>query len=426
MTSPARHSRASRRRFLKAAGAAGLWAAGGGSAWAALRERPVGPYQSDAPEVSELKIGIIAVASCAPLVVAVERGFFKRHGLSVTLVKESSWASCRDKIIAGENQASHMKNAQPLGMSLGAQGSEAVPTIAPLTLSRSGSAFMIARSLRGKLTRDPATWRAYHQELVKKGEALTIALPWFWGWHAMMWRYFLATGGINADKEFKMVTMPPAQMVQNMKIGSMQACGMVEPWGVRGVNLNVSDILFYGHEFWPNHPTKSLGMRADFADKNPKTVQAMLRAVIEAARWCDDPANKSELAAMLSTPSYMNAPAAELEAVFAGKLNWGNDRTAVEPQHAIHYAKDSYPQAREFKWLLTQLSRWGFVGADLDYDALVEPVLRTDLHDTAMTALGLEKAVRNDEPLTLWDGSVFEHQKAAEYAAAFEVHNRQA
>lgn len=426
MPIPPRASQNSRRLFLKAAGATGLLAASGGSAWAARLARPVGPYQSDAPEVAELKLGIIAVASCAPLVVAAERGFFKRHGLSVTIVKESGWAACRDKMVSGENQASHMKTAQPLGITLGAQGAEAVPMIAPLTLSRSGSAFMIARSLRDKLTRDPATWSNYNAELVKKGEALTIALPWFWGWHAMMWRYFLATGGINADKEFKMVSMPPAQMVQNMKVGSMQACGMVEPWGVRGVTADVSDILFYGHELWPDHPTKSLGLRADWAEKHPKTTQAMLRAVIEAARWCDDPANKADLAKLLATPSYLNVPVAQLETVFAGQLAWGDGRTEAAPQHAIHYARDSYPQAREFKWLLSQLSRWGFVAAELDYDALVEPILRTDLHDSAMTALGLDKFMRNDQPLTLWDGSVFEHQKAAEYADAFEIHNRQA
>ncbi len=407
-----------RRSVLTGATAAGLWALG--------RPLLAGPYQSDAPEVKELKIGIVAVASCAPLVVAAERGFFKRHGLEVTIVKEASWAACRDKMVSGENQASHMKTAQPLGITLGAQGAEPVPMIAPLTLSRSGSAFLIARSLGGVLTRDPATWRAYHQELQKKNEALTIALPWFWGWHAMMYRYFLAGGGINADKEFKLVTMPPAQMVQNMKVGSMQACGMVEPWGVRGVETKTANILFYGHELWPDHPTKSLGLRADFAEKNPKTVQALLRAVLEAARWCDDKANHKELATLLATPTYLNVPVAQLEAVFAGQLAWGDGRTASEPNNTITYAKDSYPQARDFKWLLSQLSRWGFVDAELDYDRLVEPILRTDLHDQASEALGLPKSVRNDQPLRLWDGSSFEHQRAAEYAAAFEIHSRRA
>ena len=193
---------------------------------------------------------------------------------------------------------------------------------------------------------------------------------------------------------------------------------------MRGVETKTANILFYGHELWPDHPTKSLGLRADFAEKNPKTVQAILRAVLEAARWCQDPNNQKELAALLATPNYLNVPVAQLEASLAGKLAWGDGRTAEEPQNAVSFAKDTYPQAREFKWLLSQLSRWGFVDAELDYDRLVDPILRSDLHDQASEALGLQKGARNDQPIRLWDGSSFEHQRAAEYAAAFEVHSR--
>lgn len=409
--------RPSRRQVLHGALGASL-------ALPALRLPFAGPYPSDAPEQKKLSIGIVAVASCASLVIAKERGFFERHGLEVTLVKESSWASCRDKLLTGENQASHVKYAQPLGISLGAQGSTPTPLVAPLTLARSGSAFLIPRALGGVLTRDPATWAAYNAELKKKGEALTIALPWFWGWHAMIWRHFLATGGIHADRDFKLVTMPPAQMVQNMKVGSMQACGMVEPWGVRGVRTNVANILFYGHEIWPNHPTKSLGLRADFADKHPKTVRAMLCAVLEAARWCDEPDNRPELARVLATPSYLNVPADQLQDMLLGKLGWGDGRTADEPANAIRYSHDTYPQAREFKWMLAHLCRWGFVPMSVDFDRAVEDVLRTDLHAAATAALGLPAGVRNDEPIVLSDGDRFEHQKARAYVEAFKIHSR--
>lgn len=407
----------SRRQVLHGALAAGL-------VLPLFRFAVPGPYASDAPEQPKLSIGFIAVASCAPLVVAKERGFFARHGLDVTLVKEASWASCRDKLLTGENQASHLKNAQPLGISLGAQGSTPAAMIAPLTLARSGSAFLIPRALGGVLTRDPASWAAYHAELKKKGEALTIALPWFWGWHSLIWRHFLATGGIHADRDFKLVTMPPAQMVQNMKVGSMQACGMVEPWGVRGVETKVANILFYGHEIWPHHPTKSLGLMAEFADRNPKTVRALLCAVLEAAKWCDQKENRPELARMLATPSYLNVPVGQLEAMFLGKLAWGDGRTAEDPANAIEYSSDTFPQVREFKWLLAHLCRWGFVPMNVDFDRAVEAVMRTDLHTAATEALGLPPGVQNNEPIVLSDGDRFEHQNARAYTEAFQIHSR--
>ncbi len=41
-----------------------------------------------APEKTKLNIGFIALTDCAPIVIAKEKGFFKKEGLDVHVIKE--------------------------------------------------------------------------------------------------------------------------------------------------------------------------------------------------------------------------------------------------------------------------------------------------------------------------------------------------
>lgn len=383
-----------------------------------------GPHQGDGPETPKISVGFVAVASGAPLVVAHERGFFAKHGLESRISKEASWAAARDKLVSGENHTSHVKMAQPIGGTMSALGADPTPMIAPYTLSRSGSAFLVAKPLAGRLTKDPQTWTAIAAEYAERKEPFTIALPLFQGWHGMMYRHFLANAGIHADQQFKVITLPPAQMVQNMKVGTMQACAMVEPWGVRGVSTKTAAMVMYGHELWPAHPTKSLGLMADFAEKNPKTVRAILRAVHEAAQWCDQPDNRETLAQMLAAPSYLHTPKDQVLAVLEGRFDWGDGRTAHEPQNAITYSVGTAPQPRETKWFMAQLARWGMVGGAIDYDAVASSIMRRDLYESALRDLGVTPEAPIDEPIAFWDGTAFDHRRAAEHVREYAVHSR--
>lgn len=380
-------------------------------------------YASDAPEVPDIRLGFIAVQSAAPMIVAHERGLFKKHGLSSTLVKESGWAAARDKLVSGENHGTHLKFAQSVAASIGLLGSPKSAILAPFTMSRNGSVFMVAKSFKGRLTSDPKSWKATADELKAKGEVFTIVLPVPFGWHGLMYRYFLANAGINADKDLKLVTLPPAQMVQNMRVGTMHACAMVEPWGYRGVHDKVSVITMYGHELWKDHPVKTFAMMEAFADKNPKTARAMLRAIAEAAAWCDNFDNRAELAKLLSPPTYMNSTVESILKPLMGEFDWGDGRTAAEKTQAVFYNKDNYPQPREIKWFLSQFRRWGMTQSEPDYDGLAAKIGRPELYETAMKELGVAPHPRNDGPITLWDGKAFDHKKAAEYARSFAIHN---
>jgi nitrate/nitrite transport system substrate-binding protein len=406
----------SRRGVLAAgavAGAAGVMPKG----WAGAA------YASDAPEQDKVQIGIVAVESCASIVAAHEKGLFAKHGVRSTLALQNGWSAARDKLISGENHASHLKYAQPLASTIGLQGAPKIPMIAPFTLSRNGSVFMASNSLKGRLTFDPASWRALADERKAKGEPLTIALPLHFGFHGMLYRYFLANAGINADKDLKLIVLPPAQMVQNIRVGSMDACAMVEPWGARGVADNITFVVMYGQQMWRDHPVKSLGMRADWAEENPRTVQAMLRAVQEAAIWCDKPENRVELARILSGPSYLNTPVKYILPPLLGELDWGDGWRETNPQAAISFAADTTPQAREAKWFLSQFRRWGMIEGAPDYQGVTRVVTRPDLHEKAMRDLGLPAPKQDDSILTFWDGVAFDPAQPEVYARSFKVNS---
>ncbi|MCK6545090.1 ABC transporter substrate-binding protein [Myxococcota bacterium] len=315
------------------------------------------------------------------------------------------------------------KYAQPIGSTMGLLGAPKIPMIAPWTLSRNGSVFMVDKKYSGRLTFDPKSWRPVIDETKAKGEPFTIALPLPFGWHGLMYRYFLANGGIHADKELKLIALPPAQMVQNMKIGQMQACAMVEPWGARGVQDKVSVIAMYGQEMWKDHPIKSLGMLESWADKNPKTAAAIVAAIAEAAAWCDDFGNRPELAKMLSVPSYMNTTPPSILASLMGDFDWGDGRKLSDKTQASLYAKDNYPQPRDIKWFVSRFRRWGMTKGEPDYDGLAKKVGRPEIYEAAVKLAGAPQVKASEEPIKLWDGKIFDHKKASEYAKSFPIHS---
>ena len=116
------------------------------------------------------------------------------------------------------------------------------------------------------------------------------------GTHDVWIRYWLAAGGIDPDKDVSTIVVPPPQMVANMKVGNMDAFCVGEPWGDQLVHQDIGFTACMTGEIWKNHPEKSLGMRADWVDKNPKAAMAVLMAVMEAQQWCEKMENKEELA----------------------------------------------------------------------------------------------------------------------------------
>src|SRR5712672_647095 len=221
-----------RRHFLKLAGKSlslSALFAGLPRGWAG------GVSADDSPEVSHLRFGIIALTDNSPIVIAHEKGLFKKYGIESTVSKGANWAAIRDSLSSGDLEATHMLLGMPIASTMGLLGSPKKPMIVPWLLNRNGQAITLKADWKGKVVGDPKALKPLVEHARKLGEPLTFAMTFPPGTHAMWMRYYLAAGGINPDKDVSLITVPPAQMLSNIKIGKMDGFCVGEPWNARGI-----------------------------------------------------------------------------------------------------------------------------------------------------------------------------------------------
>ncbi len=183
---------------------------------------PVGTVPTEGPETKSLKFGMIALTDCSPLVIAHEKGFFKKYGIESTISKGASWAAIRDSLSDGDIQATHMLLGMPIASTMGLLGSPKKPMVIPWLLNRNGQAITLKAELKGKVQDDPKALKPLVDAAKAAGTPMTFAMTFPPGTHAMWMRYYLAAGGINPrPSDISLITIPPPQMVANMKIGKM-------------------------------------------------------------------------------------------------------------------------------------------------------------------------------------------------------------
>lgn len=386
-----------------------------------------GAQGRSAPETPDLRFGIIALTDCSPVVIAHEKGFFRKHGINSTVVKGASWAAIRDSLSNGDIQATHMLLGMPLASTLGLLGAPKKPMVAPWLLNRNGQAITVRADLKGKVGKDPKALGRLALEARAAGTPMTFAMTFPPGTHAMWMRYYLGAGGVNPDRDAALVTIPPPQMVANMKVGKMDAFCVGEPWNARAILDGVGFTAITTQEMWKDHPEKVCAFTEEFATKNPKTVKAVLRGLHEASAWLDDLKNRPEQASIVSRPTYINCPPELILARLQGHYDYGDGRTAQDPNYMIFSERNcNYPQPKYATWWLSQFRRWGMLDAAPDYPGVARRVLRPDIYEEAMKELGVSHEGANETPETLFDGKVFDPKDPEGYALSFEIHSRKA
>jgi nitrate/nitrite transport system substrate-binding protein len=427
----ASRSRFTRRAFLGAVGVAATSALVGcgaakidGATSVLPGDVPPGSIASDGPEVRSLKFGMIALTDCSPLVIAHEKGLFKKYGIESTISKGASWAAIRDSLSTGDIQATHMLLGMPIASTMGLLGSPKKPMVIPWILNRNGQAITLKAELKGKVQGDPKALKPLVDAAKAAGTPMTFAMTFPPGTHAMWTRYYLAAGGINPDTDIALTTIPPPQMVQNMKIGKMDGYCVGEPWNARAIVENIGFTSLTTQELWPDHPEKVCAFTEEFAEKNPKTVKAVLKALHEASVWLDDLGNREEQCRIVSAATYINCPPEIILGRLLGQYDYGDGRTKQDDHYMIFSQRNcNYPQPKYGKWWLSQFRRWGMVEGAPDYDAIPKKVFRTDLYEEAMKEIGYVHGGANMDPETLFDGVKFDPTKPEEYATSFKIKN---
>jgi len=386
-------------------------------------------FASDAPETADLKFGMIALTDCSSIVVAHEKGLFKKYGINSTVSKGASWAAIRDSLSNGDIHGTHMLLGMPIASTMGLGGAPKKPMIVPWLLNRNGQAITLKKGLAGKVAEDPKALKPFVDAAKAGGMPMTFAMTFPPGTHAMWMRYWLAEGGIHpgdangGSADVSLVTIPPPQMVANMKVGKMDGYCVGEPWNARAIADDIGFTAITTQAIWKDHPEKVCAFTAEFAEKNPKAVKAALKALHEASVWLDKMENREEQAKIVSAATYINCPPETILGRLQGKYIMGDGRKLRDPNYMIFSDRNcNYPQAKYCKWWLTQLRRWGFTEGAPDYEAVTKQVMRADIYEEAMKEIGYQHGGPSDAPETFFDGSKFDTKGDLEaYAASFAV-----
>jgi nitrate/nitrite transport system substrate-binding protein len=240
-----------------------------------------------------------------------------------------------------------------------------------------------------------------------------------------MWmRYWLGAGGINPDKDVTLITIPPPQMVANMKVGKMDGFCVGEPWNARAIADGIGYTVTTTQKIWPDHPEKVLAFTAEFAERNPRTVAAVMRAVLEASQYIDKLENRPHVAEVVSQPQYINVPKEIILGRLLGEYDYGDGRSEKDPLYMTFSDRHTnFPWKSHGIWWVTQFRRWGMVGADVDYRGLVDQVNRPDLYRAVAKDLGVAAPEADVKAETLFDGVAFDPAEPERYARSFAVAN---
>ena len=416
----------SRRNFLSVSTkttALGLLASGLPAGWVGAQTA------SESPESPNVNFGIIALTDCSSIVIAHEKGLFKKYGINSTVTKGASWAAIRDSLANGDIQATHMLIGMPIASTMGLGGAPKVPMIAPWLLNRNGQSISLSNSLKGKVAADPKALKPIVDAAKAAGTPMQFAMTFPPGTHAMWIRYWLAAGGINpgdaagGSADISLITIPPPQMVANMQAGKMDGFCVGEPWNAKTIKDEIGFTAINTQDIWKDHPEKVCAFTEEFAAKNPKTVKAVMKALHEAGVWLDQMENREEQARIVSAATYINCPPETILGRLMGKYDMGDGRKIKDPDYMIFSDRNcNYPQAKYAKWWLTQLRRWGFVEGAPDYEGVAKQVMRADLYEEAMKEIGYVHGGADTKAETLFDGVTFDPTADLEaYASSFAV-----
>jgi nitrate/nitrite transport system substrate-binding protein len=286
----------SRRDILKAAAATSLVVP------PALRS-VVYAAGSDAPEKKEVKIGFIPLTDCASVVMASVLGIDQKYGVKIIPTKEASWAGVRDKLVNGELDMSHVLYGLVYGVHLGTSGPKKDMAVL-MSLNNNGQAITLSKTLADKGAVDGPSLAKI---MAKEKREYTFAGTFPTGTHAMWMHYWLAAAGIDPVKGAKLITVPPPQMVANMRVGNMDGFCVGEPWNHRAIMDGIGITANTTQDIWKDHPEKVLGTTADFVKKYPNTTRAVMMAVLEASKWIDAGLqNKLKMAETVAQKAYIN------------------------------------------------------------------------------------------------------------------------
>lgn len=414
-------------------------------------------------EKDSLKLGFIKLTDMAPLAVALEKGYFEDEGLSVQLEAQANWKVLLDRVVSGELDGAHMLATLPFGTAIG-YGTKA-DIISAFTLTLNGDAITVSNDVWNQMKPQipmkdgkpvhpvkADTLKPVLEKYKSAGKPFNMAMTFPVGTHNMKLRYWLAAGGIKPgfyappedtsgqiDADAMLSVTPPPQMPATMDSGTIVGYCVGEPWNQQAVFKGIGVPVISDYELMKNSAEKIFGVNKEWAEKNPNTHKAVIKALIRASMWLDAENNKNrnEGVEMLSQKQYVGADYEVLANSMNGTFEYEKGDKRELPDFNVFFRYNgSYPYYSDAVWSLTQMRRWGQINEfkpDSWYLETAKKVYRPDIYMAAAKALVAEgKAKAGDFPADsetgikppsadFIDGVSFDANKPNDYLSKFAI-----
>lgn len=406
-------------------------------------------------EKTSLKLGIVPLTDCAPIAVAREMGFFAAYGLDVEISREPSWANIRDKVAVGALDGAQMLSAMPIAASLGLGGLK-TPMVTGFAMDLNGNAVTVSEALYQRMvdadplamSRRPVSAQALKvvidEDKAAGRKPMTFATVFPFSPHNYELRYWMASAGIDPDRDVRLVVIPPPRMAEVLAAGDIDGYCVGEPWNEQAVVQGIGRTVITSYEIWNNRVEKVFGVTRAWAEAHPETHKAVIKALIQAAAWADRPENRMAVVELIAGPDYVDAPVEVVKMSMTGTFRYacGEAAQPLPDFNVFHRYAANFPWLSQAEWTITQMLRWGQLTLPLDVKATAAQAFRPDLYRAAAAELGvacplvdhkiegrnagawtLEAATR---PIAMgadlfFDGRIFDPADPLRYLAGFEV-----
>jgi len=346
-------------------------------------------------EDAKMRIGLLRLTDAAPVIVAHEFGFFAEEGVETELVIEPSWANIADKLAYGFLDAAVIIPPLAFAVTLGLRG-HTQPLVVPYTISRGGNTVTFSNSLAQEIrahavAEDISMAQAFAGVIGARQEQLVLAVVHTYSTHNLLLRYWLATAGLARSPKVTLAVVPPALAVDALQAKRIAGFCAGAPWGEIAERARVGLTVATSQDIWRNAPEKSLALRRSWADAQPDTVQGALRAMLRASQFCDNPANASYTAALLSRRRYVSVDShAIMSSLPGGSVTSRN-------QSLFFRGATTFPFRSQARWFLQQMERWELLAPGLDHRALAHSVYRPDIYRAAIAPLGMSLPLHDEK-----------------------------
>jgi nitrate/nitrite transport system substrate-binding protein len=367
-----------------------------------------------------VKLGFIPLTDCSPIIMAKELGLFKKYGVEVIVTKESSWANVRDKILTGELDGAHCLYSMPFSVYTGVGGKAGSEMKIAMMLNVNGQAITLSNDFCGKVGfKQMNKVTPVVAAKLKAEKEVTFAMTFPGGTHDLWLRNWMSIAGLN-QKAVKIITIPPPQMVANMKVGNMDGYCVGEPWGGVAVKQGIGFTQVATQDIWKDHPEKALVVNKDFSAKRKADLVKVMKAIMEACKWLDVPANRKKAAAIIGKAPYVNAPADVIENRLMGNYDLGcNQGTEIYDNDYMLFHKGgmvNYPRKSYAIWAMAQFVRFGYLKEAPNYAAIADKLILQDLYEEVAKSMNVKIPTDDMKPFSLtMDKTVFDPNNPAAY-----------